>query len=366
MTGNDDFVFAIAGLEDEPEIRRLVGATPMPGPITLRFEREPDYFLGCTVMGDICDVFIARHAADGELAGVLCRTERRAFVNGTETTIGGIGQVRIAPAFRGQGLLERGWPLFERRDLIYTGVIARDNPRALRALVGRAPGAPTVVRVGGLTTLGLMVKKRRPRTPPDGLRLERASADLLEELVDFLRREASRRQFAPAYRPDDFTAGRLLRDLAIGDVIVAKRGGAIVGTVAYWDQRRYKQDIVEQYGSTLRRARPVYDLAAAAFGIPRLPGPGEEIGTVFCSLVCVGDDDPETFDALLSECLAESSRRGSAWLMVGLADTDPLLGVARRRLHVTYHADIFAAAWGGADLATRLDGRCPYVEIATL
>ena len=53
MTGNDDFVFAIAGPEDEPEIRRLVGATPMPGPITLRFEREPDYFLGCTVMGDM-------------------------------------------------------------------------------------------------------------------------------------------------------------------------------------------------------------------------------------------------------------------------------------------------------------------------
>ena len=51
--------------------------------------------------------------------------------------------------------------------------------------------------------------------------------------------------------------------------------------------------------------------------------------------------------------------------MLGLADDDPLLPVARRWLHVTYRSDLFTLAWDGADGAG-LDGRVPYIEIATL
>ena len=51
--------------------------------------------------------------------------------------------------------------------------------------------------------------------------------------------------------------------------------------------------------------------------------------------------------------------------MVGLADTDPLLAVVRRYLHVAYHSDLFALSWSDVPLAA-LDGRIPYIEIATL
>ena len=45
---------------DEPEIRALVGSVAMPGAVSVRFGREPDYFLGTTTMGDPCDVLVAR------------------------------------------------------------------------------------------------------------------------------------------------------------------------------------------------------------------------------------------------------------------------------------------------------------------
>ena len=51
--------------------------------------------------------------------------------------------------------------------------------------------------------------------------------------------------------------------------------------------------------------------------------------------------------------------------MLGLADDDPLLPVARRWLHVTYRSDLFAMSWS-ADPGPLLDGRVPYIEIATL
>ena len=68
---------------DEPELRALVGSVSMPGAVAVRFAREPDYFLGASIMGDPCDVFIARQRLDGALAGIACRAERLAFVNGT-------------------------------------------------------------------------------------------------------------------------------------------------------------------------------------------------------------------------------------------------------------------------------------------
>jgi hypothetical protein len=90
------------------------------------------------------------------------------------------------------------------------------------------------------------------------------------------------------------------------------------------------------------------------------------IDAAFGALPLVADDDPVVFDALLDACLALARSRGLAWLMVGLAEADPLLRVARRRLHVTYRASVYAVAWEARAMLDGLDDRCPYVEIATL
>lgn len=366
MTAPARYTFGIAGPADEPEIRALLASTPMPGALSVRFAREPDYFLGCSVMGDTFEVLIAREAGSGELAGVLCRSEQQAFVNGVETTLGGIGGVRIAARHRGQHLLERGWPAFGRRDLLHTGVIADDNPRAVRAMVGRAPGAPTIRRMGGLTTVALLVGRGRRRADPAGTTIARMDPERLDQLADFLARQGQRHQFAPLRGIAELQDGRRMRGLALHDVLVAVRAGRIVGSLACWDQRAFKQDIVDSYGPALRRARPALNVVARAVGAAPLPGAGEMIDAAFGALPLVADDDPVVFDALLDACLALARSRGLAWLMVGLAEADPLLRVARRRLHVTYRASVYAVAWEARAMLDGLDDRCPYVEIATL
>ena len=57
--------------------------------------------------------------------------------------------------------------------------------------------------------------------------------------------------------------------------------------------------------------------------------------------------------ALLRRLRERARERGKAFLMLGLADDDPLLAVARRWLHVTYRSDLFALAWDGASDAGR-------------
>lgn len=365
---SDAFDVRLATRADDADLRALLASVPMPGAVALRFAREPDYFLGTTVMGDPCDVVVARQRADGTLVGVVCRAQRRAFVNGVETDLGYVGQIRVAEGFRGRGLLTRGAralrALTPPGQLAF-GVIARDNPRAAGALAGRRlPAGLRLARVAGLTTCAVLLRGRRPPRVP-GVDLRPAAARDLPEVVAFLRREGARRQLFPAYTLEDFTDGVALRDLAPEDVWLARRGGDVVGTLAVWDQARYKQDVVVGYGPTLRRLRPLVDLAARAVGARPLTPPGRAIPLAFAACLRVADDDPTVARALIAAGAAAAHARGKSFLMVGLADGDPLLRVARRFLHVPYHSDLVALSWS-EDPAARLDGRVPQVEIATL
>lgn len=364
----DAFEVRLATREDEPEIRALVGATAMPGAVAVRFAREPDYFLGTTIMGEPCDVVVVRERQTGRLAGIGCRGERRAFVNGREERVGYIGQIRAAEGYRGRWLVQRAmaWLRESRHtDLLYYGVVARENPRARELLVGRrAPGAPVRTRLAGLTTCAILLRARRPPRVP-GVEIEPGSAAAIPELVDFLRAEGGRRQLFPAYTVEDFTGGRTLRGLAPEDVAVARRNGRIVGVMAAWDQAAYKQDIVAAYGPGLRRLRPAFDVLARVVGARSLTTPGQAIPLSFGACTAVADDDPGVTRGLLAACAEAARTRGKAFLMVGLADEDPLLRVVRRFLHVTYRSDLFTLAWDGAP-APVPDARVPRIEIATL
>ena len=368
VSGGAGFDMRLATAEDEPDIRALVGSIAMPGAVAVRFAREPDYFLGTTIMGDPCDVLIARDRSGDRLAGIACRAERPAFVNGRETRVGYVGQIRIAPEYRGHWLVQRGAKRVREMSpagLVYFGVIARENPRARALLVGeRPPGGLRIARMSGLTTRAILLRPRRiPRVP--GVEVGPGSSGTLAEIVAYLRRYGATRQLYPAYSVEDLTGGTTLRGLAAEDIMVARRGRAIAGVMAVWDQAAYKQDVVDSYGPALRRSRPGYDLAARALGAQPLTRPGDTIPLAFAACTCVADDDADVMRALIAACAHRAYERGKAFLMLGLADDDPLLPVASRLLHVTYRSDLYAFSWT-VDPATVLDGRVPYIEIATL
>jgi hypothetical protein len=374
MSLADEYSFGRADPADEPEIRRLVADTPMPGSITVRFEREPDYFLGCSVMGDVCDVLIARHEPDGELAGCLCRTERTLWVNDEERRIGSIGQVRASRRHQGRWLLHRGLPLLHAygpADLLYTGVVARANARARAVLLERRPpGGVHARRLGGITTHGLLLRRgqgcwRRPSTIP-GLAVDGATADDLPEVVSFLRRYGPRRQLFPAYRIADFVDGVRLRGLAPGDLGVARMAGSIVGVLGTWDQRAFKQDVVHAYAPALRRVGPAWDRLARLLSAPSLPSEGTALPAEFAVAACVVDDDPDVMRSLLCRAARRAARRGSSFLLLGLADADPLVGALGRWPRISYDADLFAFSWSEREPGAWFDGRVPFVEIATL
>lgn len=363
------FTFALATREDEPEVRTLVGSLAMPGAVSVRFQREPDYFLGTTVQGHPCDVLVARHRPDGALAGVMVRAERQVFLDGRPATVAYIGQIRVAPRFQGRWLMQRAvleLAALHDRSTTYMGVIATDNPVALGTITGGRPlGAAWVTRVGQVRSLAFVLRERlRPRRPR--LAVEPVARAGLPEVVAFLRTHGRRRQLFPLVEPQHLSDGRTYRDLRPRDLCVVRRDGDIAGVMGCWNQSGYKQEIVAGYSARLSRLRPAYDLLARLVKGQRLPGPGEPIRTAFGCLRCTVDDDPDVLRALLDGACRRAAGQGQAFLMVSFDEREPQLRALGHPLAVSYRSEVFLGSFAGPAHAPRLDGRPVHVEPGTL
>jgi GNAT superfamily N-acetyltransferase len=388
--GCSEWCARVATPGDDAAIRRLLAANPVPGRITLAFEREPSYALGCRTHGPFWQVVVARQAGSGQIGALLCRAARSRYVNGEARDVGYFGQLRVDAAHRGRWLTTHLLHAVEQvhadgRVSGYLATISDGNPRAHDLLVRLARSRfPTFRPVGRLWTLALHLPLRpagRPAGWPAGRRapggppamsadeISRAGAGDVGEIVAFLRRHGREKQFFPAYAEADFSAGGTTPGFAVEDFVVARRRGDIAGVVGLWDQTGAKQTVVRGYNGALRWLRPAYNAAARLMGARSapLPAPGAHLRAAHAAFVCVAGNDPRRFGTLLRSTAALAARRGVAYLLVGLAEGDPLLDVARAFAHVPYGSTLYTVCLPGDEAFHTLpDRRLPYAEVATL
>jgi len=360
----------LAGPADDAAIRLLMRRQPMPGRVTVAFEREPSFSPGCAVTGEDCQVLVAR-SDRGEIVGVACRSQRNVFVNGCEQRLGYLGQLRVDERFRGRWLVSRGFSLL--RELHSKSAV----PAYLAAIVGGNPQATGVLvekrrrlfhefhPVAGYCTLAIDTHRPRPPLPCD-VQISHAFSSDMAAIADFLQTHGRQRQFFPVWTE------RALRDLsAYGlqsqDFIVAHRGGQMAGVIALWDQSAYKQTVVRGYSGWLKLVAPLWNSGAPLLRRGPLPRPGEALSSAYAALVCIQDDDVSVFASLLREVYILAQARGIRYLMVGLDARDPLLPAARSYSHIFYPSHLYLAEWSdGGHLHEQLEQRPAYVDIATL
>lgn len=368
-----DFSFGLATEDDDPAIRRLLRENPVPGDITVTYEREPDYFLACGTMGPFWQVLVARHTPTGQIIGLACRATRPMFINGSIEEVGYLGQLRVDSRFRGRWLVAFGMRFF--RELHLDGRVSGymttiiENNRVARGLLVDSPRPHHAVyrEVGQLNTLAIVLKKPRPliSAPYD---IGRITDGDLSDVTSFLRTHGKHKNFFPVYEKDDFRNGTTMPDLCVdADIFVARRDDEIVGVIGLWDQSRFKQTVVQAYSGKTRLNRRLYNATAFLRGGQPLPAPGEKIRYIYASLVCVERNNPEIFRALLRYVHNEAAARGYAYLSIGLDSRDPLLPIAQRYRHIAYLSRLYTVCWDQeAAFHARLDQRIPYVEIAAL
>jgi hypothetical protein len=368
-------VFRLAGGADDADLRAALRACPLPGWVSIAFEREPSYFGACEVEGSFAQVVVARHRNTGELIGFFSRSCREAFVAGDRVRLGYLGQLRLAPAWqtRSRAIL-RGFEVCRdlladgRQDTPYflTSILA-GNARALRMLTSGSRGMPTYRPMADYVTLALSSAQRLSAPLPPGYALERGSRDSLPEIARFLLDQARRRTFSPAWTLAELQ--RLERcALAPEDFLLLRRGGVPIACLALWDQRQFKQARITGYSRPLAILRPLAAPALKAITYPPLPAAGSILRQAFISHVEVAEDGEAVFLALMAAALEDARNQGIEILTIGFCAAHPLLAVAQKRLRgLSYCSRLYLVHWPeGESEAKRLEGLPIHAEVALL
>ncbi|HXF60572.1 MAG TPA: hypothetical protein VNK95_03075 [Caldilineaceae bacterium] len=373
--------FDLATPADDPALRRIL-RTAMPGTIALSFEREPCYFQAAALEGPFHQTMVGRASCDGAVVGMGSRGVRLRMVNGKPMPVGAMSLLRVDPAFAwGAALpkvLSAGFGFYRQlhadgRTPFYLVSILEGNRAAERLLAAGLPGWPRLRPLGRWLTFALPVGRPRPIPPlPPGWQLEPARPEWLGEIADCLARAAAQRQLAPLWQPGDLASPAHTPGLSIEDFWVVRRGDEVAGCAARWDQQAYKQTVVRGYSRALRWARPLVNLQARLRGAPPLPPVGGRVRHTFLSCLAVAPGDPawarQASAALLAAVYNAASAAGDHYLMVGLADGDPLAAhLTRVYRPILLPSRLYLAHWeDGASAAAAVDGRPLGVEVALL
>jgi hypothetical protein len=362
------FEIGLANEADDDQLRGLLRRSPIPGSISVTFEREPSFFDSCRVRGDFFQVGVGRDRRTGNVIGLGTRSVSHAFVNGRPMPLGYLADLRLDEEYRGGTLIARGYRFLrhlhkDHRARLYTTMIFSGNHAALTTIASGRAGLPQYYDMGVVHSPGINIRRSKPPINA-GCDVWRGSEDLLPEIVECLNRNNSRRQFAPVHTVAMFKTQ--WRDFRVTDFYVAVRGSRVIGVLGCWDQSSFKQTRVAGYGPRLRCLVPLANILRPITGAPLFPKPGQEVSYFYMSFIAVDEDDVQIFRALLRGAYNDAVGSRYLYAILALHERDSLLPALRDYSLTPFSGRLFCVTFeDGEDLFRSLDRRVPYLEAAT-
>jgi hypothetical protein len=141
---------------------------------------------------------------------------------------------------------------------------------------------------------------------------------------------------------------------------------AAIAAAAVWDQRAFRQTIIDGYEGWLRRVRPLLNVATALQRRPQLPRPGSVLAQG--ALLGAGTSDPDAWPALWRLVRQRAATSGLSCLTLSRDARDPGLPMLRRLMKgQEYRTTLYEVRWpDGASWLDSWDGRLFRPEVALL
>jgi hypothetical protein len=312
----------------------------MPGAVRIAFTREPDYFASDGLAG-ADDVTVVARRGEAVVGSGRCSIYPLAR-NGMPARIGYLGLLRVTDSTREAArLIREGYELLgtevqHRADCFFTS-IATENARARRVLErGGRLGLPRYDALCELVTIIAPVRRGPAKVS------QHADAG---ELVEFLSRGS--RLFHLSLDWDATVLRQLQRHgVDAREFVVVRRQDRIAGAAAIWDQRAFRQTVIDGYDGALATWRPLINVALVMLGRLPLPAPGSSLaqGALLGATVRDPDDWPE----LWRQLQAQAADRGLDWLTISREARDPELPVLRRLARGReYRTILYDVTWPG-------------------
>lgn len=356
--------------EDDAEVRRLLHAAPLAGSLRLRLTQEPSY-LGATALGGAEETLLVARQAGRVVALGRCTVQDR-FIDGRPQRCGYLCQLRLASdAVRRGALVRDGFRAFaqalsERPAALYFTSILDDNTRARTVLERPGPGRPLYTRAGGYSTFVLNVPApnaaHRLRLRAEaalaraGLRITPGTAVTPAGLTAALNGLAREHPLALVWS-ENLLARLARHGLEPRDFLLLHRGNQCVAACALWDQRAFRQIVVDGYAPPLDLLRHAYNIFSFLRRRPLLPAPGGSLRLAYLSPLLCRRDAFETLPPLADLARALAATRGLHYLVLGHGAGEPawdraFAALRARRTGSTLHRVTWAGDTGSSTVAS--------------
>jgi len=338
--------FAVAEPANDAAIRRLLRSNPMEGSISVTFEREPAYARGTNIAGGR-DRTIVAYAGDQLVCMGRC-TRRTSWVAGQEATVGYLAELRLDARARSRfDILLKGYRYFHRIESdepaeAYFTSIGADNERALRLLERGGLGLPTYQFLADFETLLIAVPMGRPRVHCE---LTSPSAEHVPAMLDLLNTHGRRYQLSPVWSAETLQSlGK--HGLPLDRFRLLIIDGEVVASGALWDQRAFRQTVVQGYAGPLSFFRPMINLTARPLGMPCLPKPGTVLSAAFLSPLVFAEGATSLLSDFVEGFFPLAASAGLDFLTVGLPGGLTAARELRRRFHTrTWGSRLYQVEW---------------------
>lgn len=290
----------VATQQDNERILTFFDSTPMKGDgLVLRYERKPNFFQFLHYQSDKAIVFYAEK--EGEIMGVGTLVFRPGRVNGEDTHVGYLGDLRVkfdkrlALLWRKfYGDLLKSLPDIE--DLhncryLLTAIID-ENKRAIKALVDNPKLPYNYLKKAPYEMVNILMK-----LPLLGSKIRKdieiAPGDLNQkkEIEDFLNKTHAHKSFGFCFNEFHNELDYRLKHwdhFNMNDFLVVRREGKIVAVTALWSPSPAKKIVVEKIPSTQK-----YLLTALSL-FTKVPKENQELKVLYLTFLTISPDLDQT------------------------------------------------------------------------
>ena len=364
-----DFSLREATPADNAALIELAASCPMNGEMSLRMDRGPDFFALNRLEGDRWNVAVADRA--GKVVGCIAMSERNVYVNGRRARTGYVGDFKVHPAHRDSRIADalslRAEPWFcslpPTAPILIT-VLAGN--RAMERRLSGPRGVASFQKVGTIRTHSVPILWRRRQRQPASVRVDRARWSDLEEMAMLWNAVAPLRQLAPVLSAGSFADWiRKAPGLDISSYRLARSAsGELLGFVAVWDQRSFKQLTVVGYSRHMNAARLAFNSICPFVGVERLPAARSPLEFVTVANISVPADRSDVLRAMLTSAYNELRATRCSFINVGLDVRDPLSDAMTGFLAQPTDVNAYMMKIRSGVVPEPLDGRPIHYEIA--
>jgi hypothetical protein len=369
---DDDFVVRDVRSTDNAGLIELASSCAMTGDLTLRIDRSPDFLALNRLEGDRWRVAVAERG--GRIVGCVAFSERTVFVNGLRTRTGYIGDLKVHPDYRCTTIADalsmwagEACDTLPPRSPVLITVLAGN--RAMERRLSGPRGVPRFNKIATVRTHSISVLWKRGRSSRWGanaIETTPAAWTDVPEMAELWNRVARKRQLAPAMTTKTLAAWiKRAPGLDISRYLLARsRSGELLGFMAVWDQRSFKQLTVLGYSPRMAVAKKLFNFLAAIIGAKPLPPAGSPLGCATIVHLCVPADRPRVLRALLIDAYNQLRHTDCSIMNLGLDVEDPLAAALRGMFAQPTDVNAYLMAERSGVSPEVLDGRPLHYEIA--